>query len=63
MIDLFNDEADQISTLEKDEDVREVHNYVNALEYGMERLTNLPVSLRLVRELHGRLMENVRGEL
>ena len=62
-IDLFNDEADQISTLEKDEDVREVHNYVNALEYGMERLTNLPVSLRLVRELHGRLMENVRGVL
>ena len=42
-------------------DVREVLNYVNALEYGLERLNTLPVSLRLIRELHERLMTGVRG--
>jgi Fic family protein len=42
-------------------DVREVHNYVVALEYGLKRLATLPVSLRLVRELHERLMSGVRG--
>jgi Fic family protein len=43
-------------------DVREVHNYVRALEYGLERLQTLPVSLRLIREIHERLLEGVRGE-
>ncbi len=43
-------------------DVREVHNYVRALEYGLERLQELPVSLRLIREMHAILMEGVRGE-
>jgi len=44
-----------------DADAREVLNYVRALEYGLERVQTLPVSLRLVRELHERLMEGVRG--
>jgi Fic family protein len=43
-------------------DVKEVHNYVQALEYGLKRLETLPMSLRLIRELHARLMEGVRGE-
>jgi len=43
-------------------DVREVANYVDALEYGIERGRELPVSLRLIRELHGRLMHGVRGQ-
>lgn len=43
-------------------DVLEVGNYVRALEYGLERLNSLPLSLRLIRELHERLMEGVRGE-
>ena len=43
-------------------DVREVRNYVTALEYGVGRLRTLPLSLRLVRELHARLMRGVRGE-
>jgi Fic family protein len=43
-------------------DVREVLNYVRALEYGLERVSTLPVSLRLIREVHGRLLEGVRGE-
>jgi Fic family protein len=57
--DLLLDEAE----LERsdDADVREVRNYVTALEYGLERLRELPLSLRLVRELHERLMQGVRG--
>lgn len=43
-------------------DVREVRNYVSALEYGVKRLPKLPLSLRLVRELHARLMKGVRGD-
>lgn len=42
-------------------DLREVANYVAALEYGVERLRELPLSLRLVRELHEKLMSGVRG--
>ena len=45
-----------------DADVQEVRNYVDALEYGLERLRELPLSLRLVRELHERLMRGVRGD-
>ena len=43
-------------------DLREVGNYVAALEYGLERVETLPVSLRLIRELHERLMRGVRGD-
>jgi cell filamentation protein, protein adenylyltransferase len=43
-------------------DVLEVRNYVIALEYGIQRLRTLPLSLRLVKELHQRLMRGVRGE-
>lgn len=42
--------------------MREVLNYVRALEYGLERLETLPVSKRLIRELRERLMDGVRGE-
>lgn len=47
---------------EKQQDVREVQNYVRAMEYGLKRLNELPLSLRLIRELHAILMEGVRGE-
>lgn len=43
-------------------DVLEVRNYVRAMERGLERLKKLPISSRLVREIHGVLMEGVRGE-
>lgn len=43
-------------------DVREVANYVAALEYGLTRVEQLPVSLRLIRELHSKLMTGVRGD-
>jgi Fic family protein len=43
-------------------DRQEVYNYVFALEYGLGRLLDLPVSLRLMREVHEQLMRGVRGE-
>lgn len=43
-------------------DLREVANYVVALEHGLARLAKLPLSLRLVRELHEKLMRGVRGD-
>lgn len=43
------------------DDLREVGNYVTALEYGLQRLKSLPLSLRFVRELHAKLMDGVRG--
>ena len=44
-------------------DLREVGNYVVALEHGLARLESLPVSLRLVREMHDLLMRGVRGDM
>ena len=43
------------------DDLREVGNYVVAVEYGISRLKKLPMSVRLVRELHRKLMSGVRG--
>jgi Fic family protein len=42
-------------------DVDEVVNYVRAMNYGLERLARLPVSVRLIREIHTELMQGVRG--
>lgn len=43
-------------------DVREVRNYVRAMEYGIGRLKDLPISARLIREIHRVLMAEVRGK-
>jgi Fic family protein len=43
------------------EDLREVGNYVVALEHGIIRLKELPLCVRIVRELHEKLMTGVRG--
>mgnify|MGYP001791146554 FL=1 len=43
------------------DDVTEVSCYVAALDYGMARLKDLPLSLRLLKEMHARLMNNARG--
>jgi Fic family protein len=43
------------------DDVREVSNYVDAMMYGIERLKELPLSLRLIREMHARLLHRGRG--
>lgn len=44
------------------DDVREVSNYVDAMMFGLERLNELPLSLRLIREMHARLLRSGRGE-
>lgn len=61
--DIYQYEAGGLSFLEPNSDAREVHNYVVALDHGLSRLNTLPVSLRLIRELHQRLMEGVRGDM
>ncbi|MDE8650546.1 Fic family protein [Novosphingobium album (ex Liu et al. 2023)] len=43
------------------DDIREVSNYVDAMMYGLERLEELPLSLRLIREMHERLLQSGRG--
>jgi len=43
------------------DDLREVGNYVAALEHGMARLKDLPLCVRLIKELHEKLMTDVRG--
>lgn len=43
------------------DDIREVSNYVDAMMYGLERLEKFPLSLRLIREMHGRLLRDGRG--
>ncbi len=62
LFDLYAYEAVQLAMFKPPPDVHEVYNYVRALEYGLERLRTLPLSLRLIREVHARLMEGVRGE-
>lgn len=60
--DLYAYEAGSPTLSEALDDVREVHNYMVALEYGLARIQELPLSLRLLRELHARLLNGVRGE-
>ena len=44
------------------DDLRDVANYVTAMDHGLRRLKRVPLSLRLVRELHEQLMRGVRGD-
>ena len=45
------------------EDVKETFNYFKAMDYGLTRLTDLPLSLRLIREIHAKLLQDVRGNI
>jgi Fic family protein len=58
--DLLAAEA-SILAPEQPPDVDEVINYVAAMNYGIARLRDLPVSVRLIREIHERLLHGVRG--
>lgn len=46
----------------RDADTEEVLNYVHAMQHGLRRLADLPVSLSLIREIHRVLLSGVRGE-
>lgn len=59
--ELFEEELRPADTQPTNADAAEVRNYVAALEHGVSRLAELPLSLRLVTELHARLMQGVRG--
>ena len=59
--DILEVEA-QIFDPTRPDDTEEILNYVNAMNYGLERLDDLPMSLRLVREIHALLMQGVRGQ-
>ncbi|MFO7716195.1 Fic family protein [Desulfosarcina sp.] len=43
------------------QDVEEVVNYVGAMNYGLRALADLPLSLRLIRQIHAELLKGVRG--
>ena len=60
--DLMSFESSEAPGVPADDDVREVSNYVRALEYGMQRIAEgSPVSNQLIRELHGILLSSGRG--
>lgn len=58
--DLLAAEA-RIFTPNQPNDVDEVVNYVSAMNHGISRLFELPVSIRLIREIHTKLLQGVRG--
>ena len=58
--DLLSAEADALAE-HRPHDVAEVVNYVAAMSHGLARLTKLPVSVRLIREIHARLLKGGRG--
>lgn len=59
--DVLEAEAKLFDPLRPD-DTEEILNYVEALNFGLKRLEELPLSLRLLREIHQRLMNGVRGQ-
>lgn len=61
LTDVLEAEANLLDA-ERPGDVGEVINYIGALKYGIARLESLPVSTRLIREIHERLMTGVRGQ-
>jgi Fic family protein len=60
LIDVLEFESQALEP-DNPQEVAEVVNYISAINYGLERLKNLPVSLRLIREIHQELMKGVRG--
>lgn len=44
----------------KNLDVDDIEHYIEAVNYGIERTKNMPISLRFVREMHGKLMDSAR---
>lgn len=61
LTDVLEAEANLLDA-HRPKDVNEVINYIDALKYGIARLPQLPISTRLIREIHERLMDGVRGQ-
>lgn len=60
LIDVLEFESQALEP-DNPQEVEEVVNYISAINYGLARLQELPISLRLVREIHQELMKGVRG--
>lgn len=60
-VDVLKAEA-EIPDHETHKDVDEVLNYISAMNQGLNRLETLPLSLRLIKEIHKTLLKGVRGE-
>jgi Fic family protein len=58
--DLLAAEASILSPTQP-KDVAEVVNYVRAMNYGLARLAELPLSVRLIKEIHAELLRGIRG--
>ncbi len=59
--DVLAAEAELFGPEARPRDVDEVLNYVRAMNYGLDRLADLPISVRLIREIHEQLLTGVRG--
>lgn len=59
--DLLAAEAELFDSVDVPRDVDEVVNYVRAMKHGLARIQELPLSVRLIREIHEQLMDGVRG--
>ncbi|HSU96277.1 MAG TPA: Fic/DOC family N-terminal domain-containing protein, partial [Gemmatimonadaceae bacterium] len=59
--DLLAAETELFDPAELPRDVDDVINYVAAMRHGLARLDEVPVSVRLIREIHARLLDGVRG--
>lgn len=61
LADLLIDNPSQSEIDYSPDGLSEVVNYVNAMKWGLINLDRLPLSLRLIREIHAQLLKNVRG--
>ena len=61
LVDVLEYEA-KVDRHKLPDDVDEVINYVDAMNWGLARLEELPLCNRLLREVHGKLLQGVRGE-
>lgn len=61
LIDVLEYEND-VQRASNPQDIEEVINYVGAMNLGLHRLNETPLSLRLIRQIHEKLMDGVRGE-
>lgn len=59
-VDVLSTEYNQADD-QRHDDVKEVINYVDAMNWGLEQLASFPLSLRLIRNIHARLIHNTRG--
>lgn len=59
-VDVLSTEYNQADD-QRHDDVKEVINYVDAMNWGLEQLSSFPLSLRLIRNIHARLIRDTRG--